>query len=347
MSPFSHLISSVCILLVAQYALLAQGRSARPGISAEIHGQVRLAEGDAPANNVLVKIESYGGGGGRAEQIVTDRTGKFRFSGLSPAQYLVTAHAAGFNDARQVVDLQAASSDYLVFRLVEDRPILNKTATPTSKVVNANVPPEAQKEFDAGRAALLNKELAKGILHFEKAVKIYSEFLEAQLALGTALMDLQRWPEAEQALQRALEIDPGTANALFALGEIYYRQSKSAEAEKTLKQGLALAPRSARGHLTLALVYWQVASGAKNQREARVDFENSYREVKQTVSLEPGLAEAHVLKGNLLLRAQRGNEALSEFQEYLRLDPMGPHSAAVRELIKRIRAALGSPDPTH
>jgi len=35
-----------------------------------------------------------------------------------------------------------------------------------------------------------------------------------------------------------------------------------------------------------------------------------------------------------------GAEALSEFEEYLKLDPKGQHSSDVRELVKRIRAAL-------
>jgi hypothetical protein len=104
MFPFSHLLSCVGLLLIAQPLNFAQGRSTRPSFQAEIHGQVRLAEGDAPANNVLVKLESRSSGGGRVEQIVTDRTGKFTFPGLSPAQYVVTARAAGFKDAQQIID---------------------------------------------------------------------------------------------------------------------------------------------------------------------------------------------------------------------------------------------------
>jgi tetratricopeptide (TPR) repeat protein len=130
------------------------------------------------------------------------------------------------------------------------------------------------------------------------------------------------------------------------LGEIYSQQGKNIEAEKSLKKGLALEPGSARGHLALALVYWQIASVIKNQAEARGYLENSYQEVKQSLSLNPNIAEAHVLKGNLLLRAQRGGEALVEFEEYLRLDPSGQHSSSVRELIKRIRAALQLPNST-
>jgi len=343
MSAFAHLLSCVVFLFIAQPLLFGQGRSARPSFPAELHGQVRLAQGDAPANNVLVKLESRGSG--RAEQVVTDRTGKFSFPGLSPAQYVVTAHAAGFKDAQQIIDLQTASTDYVTLRLTEDRSTPTRAAT-GSKVVNANVPAEAQKELDEGRAALLNEDILESIAHFKEAVKIYPEFLEAQLALGTAYMDLQKWEEAERALRLALTIDPSAANALFALGEIYRRQAKIIEAERKLKEGLALEPRSARGHLALALVYWQIASAAKNQPDARVDFENSYTEVKQSVSLDPALAEARVLKGNLLLRAQRGTEALVEFEEYLKLDPKGQHSANVRELIKRIRAALQSTDRT-
>jgi regulator of sirC expression with transglutaminase-like and TPR domain len=74
-------------------------------------------------------------------------------------------------------------------------------------------------------------------------------------------------------------------------------------------------------------------------------LENSYREAKQAVRLDPGLAEAHLLKGNLLLRAQRGSEALAEFEEYLKLDPDGQYSSDVRALVKRIRSALGLNDP--
>ena len=200
---------------------------------------MRLAQGDAPANNVLVKLECRGSGGGRTEQVVTDRTGKFTFTGLSPAQYVVTAHAAGFQDAQQVIDLQTASTDYVTLRLTEDRST-PPSAPAGSKVVNANVPAEAQKELDEGRAALLNEDVTGSIPHFEKAIKIYPAFFEAQLALGTAYMDIQKWDEAERVLRVALTIDPGAANALFALGEIYRRQAKTVEAEEDT-QGRACA----------------------------------------------------------------------------------------------------------
>src|SRR5436309_12822285 len=119
MSTISRLVTCVALLFLAHYALFAQ-RSTRPSFTAEIRGQVRLAQSDAPANNVLVKLESYGSTGGRRQEIVTDRTGKFSFQGVLPAQYVITAHAAGFKDAQQTLDLQAASGDYIILLLIAD-----------------------------------------------------------------------------------------------------------------------------------------------------------------------------------------------------------------------------------
>jgi tetratricopeptide (TPR) repeat protein len=85
------------------------------------------------------------------------------------------------------------------------------------------------------------------------------------MALATALMDLQKWEEAEQALQRASRLirDP---KALFALGGIYWRQTKNLEAEKELKEGLRLEPRSARSRSACLLAD---RFRDQNQQEAR------------------------------------------------------------------------------
>ena len=47
----------------------------------EIHGQVRFAQGGAPAEHVVVRLESYEGGGSISEAF-TDSSGKFQFSSL-------------------------------------------------------------------------------------------------------------------------------------------------------------------------------------------------------------------------------------------------------------------------
>jgi len=52
--------------------------------------------------------------------------------------------------------------------------------------------------------------------------------------------------------------------------------------------------------------------------------------------LNPDLAGAHLLKGNLLLRVGRANDAATEFNAYLRLEPNGPFAAETRALVEKI-----------
>src|SRR4029453_4067467 len=119
------------------------------------------------------------------------------------------------------------STAYVQFTLKPD-PNYRGAAAPTSAgVVEANVPPAAQKEFDKGEAALATgtKEgIAEAAKHYEQAVTIYPQFFKAQLKLGTTYMDLGQWDKAEQVLRKAVETDPKTVNALLALGEIYLHQ---------------------------------------------------------------------------------------------------------------------------
>jgi tetratricopeptide (TPR) repeat protein len=211
-------------------------------------------------------------------------------------------------------------------------------------VIDANVPHSARTEFEKGREILLHtNNAAGGILHLENAVRIYSRYFEALLLLGTAYMDQADWNKAEHALARALEIYPKAANALFALGELYLKQNKDADAEKVLLQGLQFEDRSWQSHLSLGHVYWNMAAKFSDQAHCRPLLEKSYVETKRALKLKPDLAAAHLLKGNLLFKARRAEDALHEFEEYVRLDPNGQFVDQTRVLIKKIKLAVAEP----
>ena len=210
-------------------------------------------------------------------------------------------------------------------------------------MVDANVPAAAKKELDLATTLSSSGKKADvegAVPHLEKAVAIYPKFVEAQLRLGTAYMDLQQWDKAERALRKTIEIDPKAANAYFALGEVYLRQKKYDQAEKALQDGFAIETRSAQAHLTLARVYWEKVSGVKDEAMWRPPLEKSYEEVKQALALDPNLAAAHLLKGNLLFKVRRAEDALHEYEEYLRLDPKGESAEQTRALVERIKKAL-------
>jgi tetratricopeptide (TPR) repeat protein len=332
------LCASIIAMSLCQLVILAQVQTSPMAATVEIHGQVRFAEGGTPAQQVLVRLESYDSGGSISE-VFTDASGKFRFTGLPPAQYSIRVRQSGYRDAQQNVDMTTTSSGLVMLQLIRDIPLAGKSVTGT---IDANVPAAAQKEFDKGVAALAEGGKDKttfAVKCFEKAVSIYPKFVEARLKLGTGYMDLGEWDKAEQALLATTEVDPKAFNAFFALSEVYLRENKIPDAEKVLTKGLALQDASYLGHLNLARVYWEKAREMKDLAQAKPLLEKSYDEVKRALVLDPDLAGAHLLKGNLLLRVGRATDAVNEFNEYLRLDPNGPFATETRTLIDKIKKA--------
>jgi tetratricopeptide (TPR) repeat protein len=320
------------LLFVALLAptALAQRTPVHP-VSLECYGQARYGDTKAPAANILVRLETFSGG--VVGQILTDRDGKFRFSGLAGMQYTLSIHAAGYNDYRQAIDLITQTSEYINAFLVPLAPT-NETRRTVRSIgyIDASVPVEARKEFEKAQTAFFDDHNTdEAVRRLEKALSIHPNFFEAELSLGTLYMDKEQWDLAEASLRHAVEINSKSANAFFALGEVYFHQTRFDEAEKTLRAGLQLDNRSWKAHFALARVYWK-----------REDIVHTGRQLALTLQLNPNLAEAHLLAGKVLMKARKLEDALVEFEEYLRLEPKGTYAEQARSTVQAIRGRLSA-----
>ena len=289
--------------------------------SFEVSGQVNLGGTNSPITDVPVRLDRFSGG--IVDQINTDSRGRFRFTNLQRGYYKVTINAAGYAPAQQDADLTLLFKTYLVFALTK----IDSNARPlTNEVIDARIPPEARAEYSRGRDALAKSNQAEAIVHFQKALNLYSQFFEAQLLLGDALMDLRRWPEAETALTRALDIKADNAAAMFGLGEVYWREKRFDDAERTLVNALKLDEKNWHGYFTLARVYWEKGEVVK-----------AAPAIGHTLQLKADFAEGHLVAGNILLRLKQPERALIEYQEYLRLAPKGEYSTEARGLVEKLR----------
>jgi tetratricopeptide (TPR) repeat protein len=315
--------------------------------SGRISGQVRFADTGQPAFNVLVSCDNVSGG--LAAQVLTDRNGRFSFTNIPISQFNITVRVNGYIEESQTVELNTSPSGaYLQFNLRPDKSRPAASANPNPAVIDASVPANARQEFDTASKALAKGKkdgIEEAVQHLEKALTIYPRFSQASLMLGTAYMDLGQSEKAERALKQTLEINPQAANAFFALGELYREKKELDQAEKNLLQGLSIESRSYQGHLNLARVYWDTAAQIKDDAQARPVLEKAYEEVKKSLELNPQFAPAHVVKGNLLLRVHRAQDAQHEFEEYLRLEPKGPFAEQARTTVEKIKKALASQAP--
>ena len=309
----------------------------------QIQGTVRYGPSQRVAQGVLVRCSGTGG----TNEHLTDPSGRFYFR-VSPGHYDCSVRVPGFREEYKSVDLiDTLSSEYMDFRLREEGDSKSPT-TGTGKPAEPNIPSKAREEFDKGAAAIAlgkKENLEEGVLHLEKAVATFPQYLQAQLMLGTTYLDLQQFDKAEQALKKTIEIDPKAANALFALGEVYLRQKKNEDSERVLLQGLQIENRSYQGHLTLARTYVAMAAKIKDEAENRPLRVKAYEQVNEALKLDSELAQAHWIKGNLLVSVGRDQDAQHEFEEYLRLDAKGPFASQAKTMIEKIKKELESQKP--
>ena len=329
-------LSSLAIILFIlglqfQTSLTAQVRTPTHPVSLEVYGQARCGDTKAAAANIMVTLESVNGG--LVGQMLTDRDGKFRFSGLAAAQFTLTINASGYIEYHHTVDLLTQTSEYVnVFLVPETQPLDAKRTLKSIGYVDVSVPPAARKEFEKAQAVIFNhNNIQQARSHLEKAVTLYPAFFEAEFSLGTLYMDIGKWEQAAISLHHSIEINNKVPNAFFALGEVYIQQGHLTEAEKYLRAGLQLDNRSSIAHFALARIYWK-----------QDDLQRSARQLALALQLNPKLAAAHLLGANVLLRAGKLEDAMYEFEEYLQLEPKGAYADQARATVQTIKQRLST-----
>jgi tetratricopeptide (TPR) repeat protein len=298
-----------------------------PGSTYEVTGQVRSAD-NRTIENVTVRLESLSGA--LVDQGNADSLGRFRFSRLRSGSYRISARALGVIASTQEISLtRALPRMHVLLQLVPETATFRGRETGRAGTIDARVPNQATVAFERGRAALADKKRDEAIAQLEKAIRIYPDFLQAQLLLGKIHMDEDQWTKAEDALRHAIKIDPKSTTAMTSLGEVYRRQKKYGEAQKLLEEALKLDNNSWEVNYTLGRVHWELK-----------DFAKSGLYIARTLQLQPDLADAHLLAGNIFIRAGLPRNAVVEYEEYLRLSPQGEFSVQVRQLVDRLKKSL-------
>jgi len=324
---------------------LAQRSPTQPSAPVEVVGEVSIDGRPAPPG-VLVFLDYASSqdsgplGAGELGRTVTDSGGRFKFAPTStgPAGtrrqiFSVTAHFAGYKDAAEIIDLTSMPRGYVRLDMHRDTSKAPPSVPPggPAATVSARQPAssEAKDALVKGRELLVEKHDPKGSIEsFKKALKHDPNFAPAYVMLGTAYVQTQNWTDAQAAFEKASKLDPGNAEAFLGIGFALNQQKDFGGAQKPLQHSLELNPNSAEAQYELGRSLWGLGKWEEAEPHAR-----------QAIALNKDFAPCHVLMGNIYLRRRDAQSALSEFQTYLRLDPQGPYSQAVGEMISKIQRA--------
>jgi tetratricopeptide (TPR) repeat protein len=127
------------------------------------------------------------------------------------------------------------------------------------------------------------------------------------------------WLRLERSLQDRLYRNPQDAAAYAALGEVYHRQRLYAAGQSAFAKAVVLDPTNTQTRYA----YANLLAEAGQDGEALI-------QVTQAAELNPAEGDYHALRGLILRRAGRNEEAMEEFRKAWECQP--PSAAAGYEL---------------
>ena len=168
-----------------------------------------------------------------------------------------------------------------------------------------------------GLSLLADERAVEAVDFLRKAAAAVPNRSMTQSALGRALAEAGHRDESEQAMRKALKLNPEMAE--LSKAEIAQLEGKLDEAEKILRSCLAKDPDNTKALRMLA----NIAMEANRFRPAR-------KMLERVVELNPNFALAWNDLGNLYLKQDRYDKALEMIDKAIGIDPQFTHSHVMR-----------------
>jgi tetratricopeptide (TPR) repeat protein len=190
---------------------------------------------------------------------------------------------------------------------------------------------EAKQLFCTGRALVVDGKFEQAVAALQKAAALDPRAAYIQNALGVAHERLDRNREAVQFFHSAASLAPAWALPHLHLG-LQYQAQGDKSAEKEFKTAIQLDPR--QPFLREALAQYYHGQGRNQDAE---------RELETLTQFAPGYAPAYRELGKLYEVTREYARAAAAFENYLRLAPDAPDSAAIRARIAEDRTEKKPP----
>ncbi len=310
--------------------------SARGTSAGTISGRVTPTPGESKLPESVMVILSAAAG--FRETQVLHNSGGFEFSGVPPGDYTLSLESPGRRPVVQQISLNAGIGvGQSLFFSMEIGPPLKETddrgPAPEDKVTSARwmqLPEKVRKELrEADRASRADKP-EESIKHLKKALKIAPDLYHAYNNLAVEYLKLGKRKDAVAALRTSIGLNPDNAITYRNLGAIQLEDGRLDEAVTTLRKGLELDPNDWEGAFFLGEAHY----GLNQWTQAAESFQRSS-------VLHAASPELRLYLGNCFLNLRRLDDALTQYLEFLKLEPQGERADSARDMTERLRQALG------
>jgi tetratricopeptide (TPR) repeat protein len=150
---------------------------------------------------------------------------------------------------------------------------------------------------------------AEAVLQFDLALEVHSDKADAHNNRGNALKELKRLDDAVASYRKAIALRPRFAEAHVNLANALLALERFGEALENYDRAIELKPyASAMFSRAVALL-----------RLGRLD--DALAGCDRVIALDPNHAEAHDVRGNILVALKRVDEALLSYDRSIALNP--------------------------
>lgn len=186
---------------------------------------------------------------------------------------------------------------------------------------------ERSLQYAYGLALVRSGRSAEAEAIFARLLTENADWPELNVVLGQAHAQQDDYDSAIGFLTKALELDPGVAEAHATLGDIYLRQGELEKAEAELRAELLRHPDDHRALYTLAVVLDLARKG-----------EEALEVLESLLASRPRTANGRYLMGKILLARGEEDRALEQLLSAVELAPNDPN---IRYQLGRAYQKLG------
>ena len=191
-------------------------------------------------------------------------------------------------------------------RLAYANTLTPATALPHLQHAQAIRPRWAPLNLALGAALLSSGDAEGARAQFTVAVEEQDDLPQAHCGLGEALTALEQFTEAEASLNRALELVPNYADAVFALAEMHAAAGSAEQAYAEYRRASGLDPSNPRSLLSAAALALR-----SNRDVLAAGF------LDRLLTRQPQNAHALMLYGDIMVIRREPEEARSYYQRAL------------------------------
>jgi len=295
-----------------------------------IQGRVYLPSGRRAGTGIVVSLEGNVNGRRTA---VTDADGGFSFNGLPAAEYqLVIQGGPEYDGASQTVTIYGTTGNVGVGRAAQtialDVHLIFKGATIDEAKLFVGVPKEAVDNYKAAAKAAQNGNSKKAVEQLNAALAIHPTFTLALTELGVQYLKLGEMAKLAETMESLLKLSPDDPHAHLNLGIALYNQKKFPEAEAHLRRTIELKNGDPAAHYYLGMTLVSLRQFQEAETELELAIKNG----------GDNLALAHKYLGGLYWSSKKNQQAIEEFEKYLKLEPKATDAPRIKKTIEDLRS---------